>query len=124
MTPKLELIWAFVAVMGLAPLAYADAAQDIDDATITVVAEGDTPDDVVNVIDLPANAAPTGPQKSAADKETAKSAKANGNDFGQQVAEDARSNNRSDQVREDAKEQGRSEARGDNASDKRRGPPQ
>jgi hypothetical protein len=124
MTLKVKLIWALAAGMALAPLAHADESQSIDDATITVVEEGDTPDDVVNVIDLPASAAPNALQNSAAGQDTANSAKENANDFGQQVAEDARGNAVSDQAREDAKQQGRSEARGDNAGDKRRGPPQ
>jgi hypothetical protein len=99
----------------------------MDEATITVVDDGDTPDDVVKVIELPARASASGVAKSASGIDTANSAKDksgdSSRDFGQQISEDARSKNVSDQVRADAKQQGKSEARGNNAGGNGHAPP-
>ena len=122
MKSKFNLMMALLFGLTMSPVAYADEADDMDEATITVVDESETPEDVVKVIALPEQASPTAVEKSASGLETANNAKENGSDFGQQVAEDARNDNISDQVREDARAQGRSEARGDNASDKRHTP--
>jgi hypothetical protein len=108
----------------IAPAAFADAGEDADEATITVIEDGATPDDVVKVIELPDHASATAAAKSAAGVDTASAAKdksgETGRDFGQQVSEDARNNNISDEARADAKQQGRSDnANGGN----RRGPP-
>ena len=116
MTSKFDLIFVVLLGVAITPVAYADGIADVGEATITVVDDGDTPDDVVRVIELPDQASATGAAKSASGIATANSAKeksgVSGRDFGQQVSEDARSNNISDQVRADAKQQGNSEARG------------
>jgi hypothetical protein len=111
------------------PLANAAESADVDDeATITVIDDGVTPDDIVRVIELPDPASVAGSGKAAGGVGAANGAPgqsgASGREFGQQTAEEARSRNNAEQVRAEAKQQGRSEARGDNASDKRRGPPQ
>jgi hypothetical protein len=108
----------------IVPAAFADAGEDADEATITVIEDGATPDDVVKVIELPDHASATAATKSASGIDAANAAKdksgETGRDFGQQVSEDARNNNISDEARADAKQQGRSDnANGGN----RRGPP-
>ena len=119
-----------VAVLGWLsmPFAYAADAPDADDATITVVDDGDTPDDIVRVIELPQRTAPSGNQNAAQATPGEKAAQGqgtvSGRDFGQQTAEEARGRDNAAQVRAEAKQQSRNEARGDNANDKRRGPPQ
>jgi len=127
MTSKFDLIFVVLLGVAIIPAAHADAAADMDEATITVVDDGDTPDDVVKVIELPDQASATGAAKSASGIATANSAKDksadSGRDFGQQVSEDARSKNISDQVRADAKQQGNSEARGNNAGGNGHAPP-
>jgi len=124
---KLELIFVLLLGLAIAPVAHADAAAGMDEATITVVDDGDTPDDVVKVIELPARASASGVAKSASGIDTANSAKDksgdSSRDFGQQISEDARSKNVSDQVRADAKQQGKSEARGNNAGGNGHAPP-
>lgn len=107
----------------IVPAAFADAGEDADEATITVIEDGATPDDVVKVIELPDHASATAAAKSASGIDTASAAKdksgETGRDFGQQVSEEAR-NSISDEARADAKQQGRSDnANGGN----RRGPP-
>lgn len=112
--------WVFALVLGvgIAPAAFADASDDTDEATITVVEDGATPDDVVKVIELPDQASATAAAKAASGIDTANAAKdktgESGRDFGQQVAEDARSKNISDEARADAKQQGRSDNAGGN----------
>ena len=124
---KLELIFVLLLGLAIAPVAHANAAAGMDEATITVVDDGDTPDDVVKVIELPARASASGVAKSASGIDTANSAKDksgdSSRDFGQQISEDARSKNVSDQVRADAKQQGKSEARGNNAGGNGHAPP-
>ncbi len=97
-----------------------------DEATITVVDEGATPDDVVKVIDLPDRAA------SNASKTVGAGAISNGRDksaesgreFGQQVSEDARSMDLKDLARDEAKQQGKGNSRNDDPGGNRHGPPQ
>jgi hypothetical protein len=123
--------WAVIAfaLLGLLslPLAHAADEADAEDATITVVDDDATPDDIVRVIELPDPAAGQGNANTATGPQNVNAAQggsaAAGHDFGQQTAEEARSRNNAEQVRAEAKQQGRSEARGDNASDNRRGPP-
>lgn len=109
--------------LALAPAAFADAGEDADEATITVIEDGATPDDVVKVIELPDHASATAAVKSASGMDTANAARdksgETGRDFGQQVSEEAR-NNISDEARADAKQQGRSDAA---SGGSRHGPP-
>jgi len=127
MTSKFDLIFVVLLGVVIIPVAHADAAADMDDPTITVVGDGETPDDVVRVIELPDQASATAAAKAVSGIDTANSAKDksgdSGRDFGQQVSEDARSKNISDQVRADAKQQGNSEARGSNAGGNGHAPP-
>jgi hypothetical protein len=121
MTPKLISTCLFLVVLA-APIARADSG---DEATITVVEEGATPDDVVKVIELPGQASTTATTKSAFGSDTANSAKdkasESGREFGQAISEDAHSRDLSDQIRSDARDQGKSETRNDNAGN-RHGP--
>lgn len=122
MTSRSGLIGALFLGAAITCAAAHAEAEDADEATITVVEEGATPDDVVNVIELPDHAAATATDKAAGGLDTANSAKENGSDFGKQVSEDAR-NNRGAQVREDAQQQAHSDARNDNPGGNRRTPP-
>lgn len=99
--------WLFVllAVFAISPPAYAD-----DEDTMMVVEEGATPDDIINVIELPDFAS----SQANASFETANQAKALGKEFGQQMAEQAKNNNISEQIRDDIQQNARREARGDN----------
>jgi hypothetical protein len=125
---KLNLVVTLLIGLAMNPSAYAADAQDADDATITVVGENETPDDVVKVIELPAhasaNASGTPAGKSASGTATASTAKEKsneaGHDSGKQGSEDAHNNN-GGQVRDDAKHEAHDDARNDNAKDKDHG---
>ena len=98
------------------PAAVADEA---DEATITVIDEGETPEDVARVIELPPSASATASKKAgSAGSDAPNGVKAasteSGRDFGQQVSQDARSGNVADEVRADAAKEARGEARGNN----------
>jgi hypothetical protein len=124
MNSIVKMLLTLLLGFAIAPAAFADAGEDADEATITVIEDGATPDDVVKVIELPDHASATAATKSASGIDAANAAKdksgETGRDFGQQVSEDARNDNISDEARADAKQQGRSDnANGGN----RRGPP-
>jgi hypothetical protein len=108
--------WLFVAAVTSAPPAFAAGAASDDDVTIMVVDESATPDDVVKVIELPAqtsaNANAKGGYGETANNASDKSE--SGRDLGQQISEDARAN-ANDQARSDAAQQARNDARNDNA---------
>lgn len=124
MNSTVKMLFALLLGIAIAPAAFADAGEAADDATITVIEDGATPDDVVKVIELPDHASATGVAKSASGIDTANAAKdksgETGRDFGQQVSEDARNNNISDEARADAKQQGRSDSA---SGGSRHGPP-
>src|SRR5580765_687921 len=67
-----RLLLSVALTVAIAPIAQAATN---DDATITVVDEGETPDDVVKVIALPERAAVEGKTKSASGTDTANGAK-------------------------------------------------
>lgn len=97
-----------------------------DEATITVVDEGATPDDVVKVIDLPDRASANASKTTGADATSNgkdKSAEA-GREFGQQVSEEARNKDLKDLARDEAKQQGKGNSRNDDPGGSRHGPPQ
>lgn len=124
MNSMIRTLFTLLLGFAIAPVAFADAREDADEATITVIDDGATPDDVVKVIELPDHVSATAAAKSADGVDTANAAKdksgETGRDFGQQVSEEARNNNISDEARADAKQQGRSDnANGGN----RHGPP-
>jgi hypothetical protein len=93
------------------------------DATITVVADGEMPDDVVNLIQLPGPAAGSGSAAGGLSRtnEMPQDAAASGGDFGQSVADEVRARNDvGAAVREEAKQQ----TRDDNKPGRgRQGPP-
>ena len=102
-------LFSLLAVFALSSPAYAD-----DDDTMMVVEEGATPDDIVKVIDLPSFAAPSAQGNAAFGQETANQAKTLGKEFGQQMAEEAKSKHISEQVRDDILQNVRREARSNN----------
>jgi hypothetical protein len=115
----LERVVVLVLAVSIAPIALADSGDEIDEATITVVDEGSTPEDVVKVIELPDRASATAATKSASGLDTANKSGQSGRDLGQQVSEDARNGNLGDQVRADTAQQ----VRGDSAAGNRHNTP-
>jgi hypothetical protein len=122
-----SLRWSgrFVAVLGLvlgfSGMAQADEVGAGDDATITVIADGEMPDDVVNLIELPRHATPPGPAGGISTATQAQQdATESGRAFGQSVADEARDRGIGAAVREEAKQQARDESNPGNAH---RGPP-
>ncbi|MEX0943450.1 MAG: hypothetical protein WD002_12995 [Pseudomonadales bacterium] len=67
-----------------------NADQRALDVTMEVMAEGQGPDDVVETIELPATASPTGVENSATGLATANEARERGREFGQDKASEAR----------------------------------
>ena len=102
-------LWLLLAAFALSSPAHAD-----DDDTMIVVEEGATPEDIVNVIELPVFASPKATKNAAFGHETAKQANALGNEFGKQMAEEAKNKNISEQIRDDIQQNARREARGNN----------
>jgi hypothetical protein len=101
---------AVALTFGPAGSAWADNASGAD-ATIRVVADGEMPDDVVNLIQLPAQPAPAAGNASGGTStanEAQQGAAAGGSDFGQSVANEARpSSGLGAEVREAARQQNR-----------------
>ena len=128
MTPKLISTCLFLAVL-TAQVARADAG---DEATITVVDEGATPEDVVKVIELPDRAAATAAKATGSESPNNKDKSgASGRDFGQQVSEEARDKDVDNDVdkdlkdlaRDEAKHQGKGNSHNDDPGGNRHGPP-
>jgi hypothetical protein len=106
--------------LGLSGAALAEEAQAGDDATITVVADGETPDDIVNLIELPGAAAAKAGGTVSRAAEAQQQAGQAAREFGQSVADEARNSGIGEAVREEARQQ----AHDDNdPNDGRRGPP-
>jgi hypothetical protein len=81
---------------GLASPACADDGGSGDDATITVVADGEMPNDVVNLIQLPTQAAPAAANAASGTStanEARQGAAGGGSDLGQSIANEARAGN-------------------------------
>jgi len=114
--------WLMLSLAGClcAPFAYADDAT-MEDDTVTVVDDGETPEDVTNQITLPDSASETAQEHSAFGQGVSALARdkgeLTGHDFGQQVSEQARARELGNEVREDLQSNQRSDARGDNAGD-------
>ena len=132
MTPKLISTCLFLAVL-TAQVARADAG---DEATITVVDEGATPEDVVKVIELPDRASATAAKATGSESPNNKEKSgASGRDFGQQVSEEARDKDvekdvdkdvdkdLKDLARDEAKHQGKGNSHNDDPGGNRHGPP-
>ena len=132
MTPKLISTCLFLAVL-TAQVARADVG---DEATITVVDEGATPEDVVKVIELPDRASATAAKATGSESPNNKDKSgASGRDFGQQVSEEARDKDvekdvdkdvdkdLKDLARDEAKHQGKGNSHNDDPGGNRHGPP-
>jgi hypothetical protein len=114
---------AVAAAFGPAGPAWADDDAGGDDATITVVTDGEMPDDVVNLIQLPAQAAPAAGNASGGTStanEAQQGAAAGGSDFGQSVANEARA---SSGVGAEVRDAARQQTRDDTNPGKGHGPP-
>jgi hypothetical protein len=113
---------ALVFALGSAGEGFADERAAADDATITVVADGEMPDDVVNLIELPTQTAvPTGAGGSATAEQVQQDAAGDGSDFGQSVADEAHARN---DIRAAVREEAKQQTRDENKPGKgRQGPP-
>ena len=120
---KLTRYSAFLLALGLivSPAVLAAEADDGREDTMIMVQEGGTPDDVVNIIALPTFTSETAVEKAAKGQEKANSARDLGREFGQQMAEDAKSNNMGEQIRENLGQNARRDAQEEN--DRGRGRP-
>ena len=96
---------------------YVFAEDDGSENTLVVVQAGTTPEDIVNTISLPFDASSTAAERSALGLDVAVYASELGGDFGQQIAEEAKSNNISEQIRDDLQQNARRDARGANGQD-------
>ena len=93
------------------------AEEDPGEDTIVVVAVGATPEDIVNVIELPPRASSTAGDHATANDNNAHDATEFASEFGKQVAEEAKSKNINKQIRDDLEQNARRDARGNNRRD-------
>ena len=93
----------------LASPSYAD-----EDDTMIVLEDGDTPEDIVQLIELPGAAADTAKDAALFGHETANQAKELGREFGQSVADDAKLGTQGADIRAEVRDNARRDARGDN----------
>jgi hypothetical protein len=91
-----EFILAIVLGLALSPAVFADD----NDATLDVVEVDGTSEDFVNTIALPEEAADEGHDNAAFGIDTANEAREYGREFGERIADDARSGDVSEQIRD------------------------
>jgi len=103
------LLWITVSWLA-ASVAYAEGDGARED-TLVVVEEGASPDDIMNVIDLPFSAAPQAGDHSPAGRSNAHDAKSYGKEFGQQMADEAKSKNVGQSIRDEMQQSRRQDAR-------------
>src|SRR5512139_1246008 len=101
---KQSNLWLILSIAGVltSPMVYAeDTAMDED--TVTVVDEGETPEDVANTITLPDAASDVAHERAAFGQGVANQAHEQaqelGRDFGQDVSEQARNRELSNEIR-------------------------
>jgi hypothetical protein len=92
----------------LGTMAYAE-----EDGTMTLVEEGETPEEIMQMIKLPGSASDVGRENSKRGRDTASDARADGQQFGQDRAELARSDG--EDIRAEVRDNARRDARGDNS---------
>jgi hypothetical protein len=111
-----RLLAGSVLAVAIAPGVH--AASTDDEATITVVQEGETPDDVVTVIELPEHAKADARTNGASDADTANKTKDNGSgrDLGQQASADEHGNS-ADKAHGGGDDNARNDARNDQRND-------
>lgn len=105
------LLLVFAAVV-FSPSALAEEEDDGSEDTMVVIEAGATPEDIVNIIELPFAASANAADHSASGLDTAVNAGDLGVDFGEQVAEEAKSIG--EQIRDDLQQKVRRDARADN----------
>lgn len=108
--------WLLFIGVSAAPGAFA-ASSDGDDAgeaTMMVVEEGATPENIVNIIELPRRASATARENRMRDTTAADDARQWGGQFGQQAAEEAKSKGLGEQIRDDMQQDRGRDVRGDN----------
>jgi uncharacterized protein YggE len=93
------------------------AEEDPGEDTIVVVAVGATPEDIVNVIELPLRASSTAADHATANDNNANDATEFASEFRKQVAQEAKSKDISTQIRDDLEQNARRDARGNNRRD-------
>ena len=92
MASKCSVLAFAILILGTGSIAHADRIDS--EATITVIEDGETPDDILKVIDVPDHQA-AGAQPANA-SEAAAVAKDEGRGFGELVSQDARERDRTD----------------------------
>lgn len=97
MNAKLNLSLLLTAGLIMSPAVYAD---DETEDTMTVVEEGQTPEDVVHTLALPEDASDQARESAAFGLDTANRAREDGRAFGQEMAERARGGDVGEQIRE------------------------
>ena len=108
-----KTVLLLLAALVVSPSVFAEEEDDGSEGTMVVVQAGATPEDIVNVIELPV-ASPSATDHAAKGIGTAGNASEHGVNFGQQMAEEAKSNNISEQIRDDLQQNARRNARGTN----------
>jgi hypothetical protein len=108
----------FLASLVWAPSLYADDQHDGEE-TITVIERGATAEDIVNIIQLPARASAAARENRRRGPATAEQARDLGHEFGQQIAEDAKTKGLAEHIRDDIQQNQRRDARGDNGQGNR-----
>jgi len=118
----MRLLFSIILTVAIAPGVRAASADD--EATITVVGEGETPDDVVTVIELPDHAKADnksgGATSGGSDSSSARDKAGSAHDAGQQqVSADTRDNNGHGQEDNNGHGQGDDNAHNDARNDQR-----
>lgn len=115
MNAKLNLTLLLAAGLALSPLAHA-ADEEADD-TMTVVEEGQAPEDVVQTLALPDDASDQARESAAFGLDTANRAREGGRELGEEMAERARGGDRGEEIR-DTVGDARSDRGGDRGGDR------
>ena len=106
------LLLVFAAVV-ISPSALAEEEDDGSEDTMVVIEAGATPEDIVNIIELPFAASANAADHSASGLDVAAvNTREPSLDFGEQMAEEARSIG--EQIRDDLQQKVRRDARADN----------
>jgi len=118
MKSTLRIILILLSGGSLCSGALAEEAQNPGEDTIVVVAVGATPEDIVNVIELPIYASSKAGYRATTNGNNANDATEVASEFGKQVAEEAKSKNINKQIRDDLDQNARRDARGNNRRDR------
>lgn len=108
-----KAVLLLLAALVASPSVFAEEEHDASEDTMIVVQAGATPEDIVNIIELPV-ASSSAAEHAAKGIGTAGNASKHGRVFDQQTSEDAKSKNISEHIRDDLYQNARRDARGAN----------